>query len=123
MENYISLSFPFKESEIGYIFNYDTDNVSAIKSDVLHILVTRKGSRFFNRNFGTSLHEFLFDPNDSTTSVDIKNEINNCLETLRPDVSVKQLLIEETDISVIIKFMLYDNLINNTFDMNLIIDK
>ena len=38
-----------------------------IKADLIHLLLTRKGTRYYLPDFGTRLYEFLFEPFDGLT--------------------------------------------------------
>ncbi len=43
----------------------NAENISdSIKSNLMFLLVTDKGSRFYNRGYGTNLKKFLFEQND-----------------------------------------------------------
>jgi hypothetical protein len=54
---YININYPFKDSPKGFFLDLtETDN-KAIKADLLHLLLTRKGQRLYNPEFGTRLLE------------------------------------------------------------------
>ena len=35
-----------------------------IRADLLHLILTRKGSRYYLPDFGTRIYEFIFEPMD-----------------------------------------------------------
>jgi phage baseplate assembly protein W len=76
-ENYkfINIDFPFQESKEGFFLNLNNVDAKAIRADLMHLLLTRKGERFYNPEFGTDLMRFIFEPNDSLTYSDIKLDI------------------------------------------------
>jgi len=108
MENYINLKFPFNDSDIGYLLEYNKDSINAIKSDILHIVLTKKGSRFFKRDFGTNLYTYLFEQNDTVTLSDIKVEANDSLEILQPNVEIKNITATQEENTIFIYIELFD---------------
>lgn len=59
-------------------------DVAAVRNSIKNILNTRPGERPFNPNFGTNLHELLFEPNDSITRYMIEKTIRQSLEEFEP---------------------------------------
>ena len=95
---HVNLKFPISDSDKGYFFGSNETTKDAIISDILHILVTKKGDRFYNPQFGTSLQTFLFEPNDNITLSDIKEELSNSLKYSLPNVKVDKLEMINDDI-------------------------
>ena len=60
--------FPFETSSKGGIekLKSDTPNnqIERIRQSIVQILGTSKGERFFLREFGSRIHELVFEPND-----------------------------------------------------------
>ena len=52
----------------------DLNTIKAIKADLMHLLLTRKGQRLYNPDFGTDLLKFIFEPEDGMTLDGIKQE-------------------------------------------------
>lgn len=91
---YINISFPFKDSKKGFFLDLtETDN-QAIKSDLLHLILTRRGQRLYNPDFGTDLLRFIFEPNDALTEEGIKNEIKTVVKRFLPNLKLDELTIE-----------------------------
>ncbi len=70
--NYINIQYPFKDSKKGFLLELTETDQTAVKSDLMHLLLTNKGERFYLPNFGTNLLKFIFEPNDSLTLASIK---------------------------------------------------
>lgn len=102
MDKHINIKFPFKDSQLGYYFDSNTLTTDAIKSDILHVLLTQKGERFLNPNFGTNLYKFLFEPNDDITLAEIKDEANSSLNYCMPNVQITKLESEISDNSILL---------------------
>lgn len=92
MDNkHINIRFPFRENPKGFYFDSNYNTPDAIKSDILHVLLTKKGDRFFDPNFGTNLYMFLFEPSDEITTSDIKREANDCFSYCMPNITITAL--------------------------------
>ena len=90
---YININYPFKDSAKGFFLDLtETDN-KAIKADLLHLLLTRKGQRLYNPEFGTRLLEYIYEPYDGLTFNDIRNEINDVVKRYLPQVSLNNLTV------------------------------
>ena len=70
--SFINIRFPFFDSEEGYFLDMNKRNKKAIKSDLMHLLMTNKGERFYSPEFGTNLKQYLFEPNVVSVQADIK---------------------------------------------------
>jgi len=82
----------------------------------MHLLLTNKGERLYQPDFGTDLKKFLFEPNIVTVQSDIKNEIQKALDKYLPKLTVDRLEVEPiegSDHSVIVR--LEYTVTNNTF--------
>jgi phage baseplate assembly protein W len=88
------VKFPFRQSQKNYYFSLSEKTDDEIRSNLLHLILTRKGSRYFLPDFGTRIYEFIFDPLDGETFEGIKSEIQEQVEKYIPNLIIN-------DISVI----------------------
>lgn len=91
MARYINIDFPFKDSPKGFFLNLNDNDQRAIKADLMHLLLTRKGQRLYNPNFGTDLLKFIFEPNDNQTLEEIKEEVNASVKKYIPNLIIKNI--------------------------------
>ena len=95
------INFPFGDSLTGKYLNLSETPNDEIKNNLIHLLLTRKGSRYFLPDFGTRLYEYIFEPLDGPTFNDIESEIKESVETYIPNLQVTSVNIEaanmETD--------------------------
>ena len=77
---YINIRYPFQNSDKGFFLALNDINSDAIKSDLMHLILTRKGQRLYNPEFGTDLLRFIFEPQDVITLNMIKEEITNVVK-------------------------------------------
>jgi len=76
-EKFINIAFPFKDDNLkNYYLKMNKTGDDAIKSDLIHLLLTTPGGRLYLPEFGTNLRKFVFEPNDTTLREDIKAEID-----------------------------------------------
>jgi len=88
----------------------------AYSSDLLLLLLTQKGERYYEPDYGTNLIKYIFEPNDELTATDIEEEIRNSVALYIPQVQVNSVKfnwnstedgqpIPETQVNVNIKFV------------------
>ena len=94
-DKYLNIRYPFEESDKGFFLQLNQTTKDAVKSDLLHLLFTNKGSRYYLPDFGTNLKRYVFKPNDAPTHSDIISEIQIAVDTYIPGLKI-------TDISVTI---------------------
>ena len=82
------INFPFRQSSIGKYLSLSRDRDQEIRSSLLHLILTKKGSRFMLPDFGTRIYEFIFDPMDGQTFDSIKEDIHSQCEIYIPDLNI-----------------------------------
>ncbi len=94
---YININFPFKDSSKGFFLDLNKDDSAAIKADLMHLILTRKGKRVYLPDFGTNLLKYIFQPNDSATQSEIKEEISQTVKKYLPNLQVDKVNVEESE--------------------------
>jgi len=80
------IDFPFQDSDLGYYLQLTETPEEEIKADLIHLLLTRKGSRYFLPDFGTRLYEYIFEPLDAPTFDAIEAEIREQVDKYIPNL-------------------------------------
>ena len=115
---FINISYPFRDSPNGFFLNLNSTDAEAIKSDLMHLLLTRKGQRLYNPDFGTNLLKYIFEPQDNMTLEALKEEVTNSIKKYLPKLSIKDISVtqsEDSDYAAVIRF---DYVItDNVFDI------
>jgi phage baseplate assembly protein W len=116
---FININYPFKDSPKGFFLDLNEENNQAIKADLLHLLLTRKGQRLYNPDFGTDLLQYIYEPFDGITFESIRSEIENSVKTYLPQVNLDTLTVEESGLSefaalVTIQFTITDDIFQST---------
>jgi hypothetical protein len=105
-KRYININFPFKNSPEGFFLDLTTTDNAAIKADLMHLILTRKGQRLYNPDFGTNLLLYIFEPNDSITYSDLQDEISTTVKKYFPTINIDNLSVtedEEREYTAVIK--------------------
>lgn len=66
-------------------------DASAIKQAIVNLLLTNKGERLMNPNYGSDIRRYLFEPLDYGTANQIKGNIRDTIERFEPRISVVRL--------------------------------
>jgi phage baseplate assembly protein W len=93
---FININYPFKDSKQGFFIDLTADDNSAIKADLMHLILTIKGQRLYNPDFGTNLLRFIFEPNDGITFEGIKQEIITQVKKYLPNLNITNISVEES---------------------------
>jgi phage baseplate assembly protein W len=94
---YINIHYPFRNSSKGFFVDLNEDDDSAVKSDLIHLILTQKGERYFKPKFGTNLLKYIFEPNDSITLADVNREIKETVKLYFPTLTVNEITVEPSD--------------------------
>jgi phage baseplate assembly protein W len=87
-EKFINIEFPFQDDNKGKLLAMNDISESAIKSDLIHLLLTNTNERLYLPSFGANLRKYIFEQNDETVQGDIKNEIQNAITKFIPNLVV-----------------------------------
>ena len=93
-KSYINIQFPFKDDPEGKFLKMNADAKQAIKSDLVHLLLTNKGERLYLPNFGANLRQYIFEPNDNKVREDIQAEVQNAVSKFIPNLKITSLTVE-----------------------------
>ena len=91
------INFPFRDSKRGDYLQLTEFEAQEIKADLIHLLLTRKGSRYYLPDFGTRLYEFLFEPFDGLTFDAIESDIREAVGTYMPNLLLNNISITPAD--------------------------
>jgi phage baseplate assembly protein W len=104
------LNFPFENSTQGDYLLLTETQYNQIRSDLLHLILTRKGSRYYLPTFGTRIYEFIFEPFDGLTFDAIEADIRDAVSQFMPNLIINNISIEPADPSVEVEYARGENL-------------
>ena len=93
---FFGIKYPFTSDNLDEMFlDLNESYEDSVKSKMLHVIFTPKGSRLRMPDFGTNLIQYIFNPKDGETLSDIKREITTQVGKYVPgvkfdDISVMQ---------------------------------
>tara|TARA_B100000287_G_scaffold147206_1_gene138919 strand:+ start:3672 stop:4067 length:396 start_codon:yes stop_codon:yes gene_type:complete len=88
---------PFKDLAFSFTRNKITDDLlvkkedAAVKQAVLAILLTGKGERLYDAEYGSDVKKYLFESLDFGTAGLIEDAISDCLARYEPRVTIREL--------------------------------
>jgi phage baseplate assembly protein W len=91
------IDFPFRESQTGQFLQMTTTPEKEVRANLIHLLLTRKGSRYFLPDFGTRLYDFIFDQNDLVTFNLIEEEIREGVKKYIPNLEINSINITSAE--------------------------
>jgi phage baseplate assembly protein W len=89
------INFPFRDSSKGTYLGLSEETDEEIRSSLVHLLLTRKGTRYYLPDFGTRLYEFIFEPMDGPTFSDIEAEIRESVAEYIPNITITNISITD----------------------------
>ncbi len=108
----MAATLSFKDININFKKHPVTDDLvvsrdaSAIKQAIVNLLLTNKGERPFNPDYGSNIRSYLFEPLDYGTAAQVEMSITGTLSEFEPRINVLSI---ET----------YPNYDNNSFDVDM----
>lgn len=84
----INIQFPFVDSTKGFYLGLTTTDKEAIRSDLMHLILTKKGERLYLPDFGTNLLKYIFEPNDNLSHTNLTQEIKDTVKKYIPNLQI-----------------------------------
>lgn len=91
----IGITLPIQIGNVA--FNQSFTTAEQVKSNIKNLLLTKKGERVMQPEFGSGLQELLFEFNDDTLADKIEAAITHALENWLPYVTAQHIDIEQTN--------------------------
>jgi len=87
------INFPFRDSFDGKYLDLSDTTDEEIRSNLIHLLLTRKGSRYYLPDFGSRIYEYIFEPFDGPTFAEIDSEIRDAVLNFIPGLLINNISI------------------------------
>jgi phage baseplate assembly protein W len=91
------MDFPFRDSNEGNYLRMTVEPEREIRANLIHLLLTRRGSRYFLPDFGTRLYQFIFDQNDMVTFGLIEEEIRSVVKKYIPNLDITKIEVKNAE--------------------------
>ena len=84
-----NIKFPLRDNaSTNTLFQMTEITKDAFSSDLLLLLLTARGERYYEPNYGTNLLKYIFEPNDNLTAADIEEEIKHTVKLYIPNLTI-----------------------------------
>jgi phage baseplate assembly protein W len=91
------ITFPFGDSEEGLFLGMNELADAEVRSNLVHLILTIKGSRYFLPDFGTNLMRLIFEPLDSGTKASIDSEIRETVGEFIPNLNINNVDVKSAE--------------------------
>jgi len=93
------IDFPFRDSDKGDFLRMTDTPEKEVRANLIHLLLTRKGTRYYLPDFGTRIYEYIFDQNDFVSWNLIEEEIRDAIKKYIPNLDINSITVinAETD--------------------------
>ncbi len=89
------INFPFRDSFKGTYFDLSDSQEEEIRSNLIHLILTKKGTRYYLPDFGTRLYEYIFEPLDGPTFSQLESEIRDSVSIYIPNITITNIEIKD----------------------------
>ena len=69
-------------------------DVQVLVSDLRNLLLTQKGERLMNPDFGTQIHKLVFEPDTSVLEAQVQQEVTQAVAKFEPRVNIISISVE-----------------------------
>lgn len=88
-KQYYGIKYPFTINNLnGFFVDLNGNLEEKVASEILHVLLTPKGTRIRMPNFGTGLIKYIFEPNDSMSWEHVKSEVMQSVSNFVQNVTL-----------------------------------
>lgn len=92
----LGLTLPIERGNNGY-FTQGRDILSQVKSNITNLILTRKGERIFQPDFGCDVHRIIFEPLTMDNIANVRASIEGAIKIWMPYVSIVDLQISKNE--------------------------
>ena len=97
------VALPWNNTIVGTLEPKSDEDI--LKSSVQWIVLTRLGERVMLPEFGSSLFDALFEPNDSTTAIDITRSVRSAVNRWDDRIIIEDVSVESVENKMEVKIM------------------
>jgi phage baseplate assembly protein W len=90
----IGVALPFGASGTDKLFTQTFSTKDQIKSNLINLLLTNRGERILNPNFGSDLKRILFEPITPIIEDNIRDTINTSASIYIPEITINEIIID-----------------------------
>ena len=92
----VGISLPIQVTNVAFTQTFQT--IDQLKSNIKNLLLTVRGERMMQPEFGSGLYELLFEMNTDEFNQTVEDEIRTSLQRWLPIVTVDEVIVEESNV-------------------------
>ena len=110
VKQHYGIKYPFTTNgNEGYFIDLNNTLEDRVASEIAHVILTKKGTRIRQPEFGTDLIKYVFEPNDELTWENVQAEIKETVQryvsnVIINDVNVIKQENDDSDIFVDVRY-------------------
>ena len=89
----VGITLPIQRGNDGY-FRQSFKTFDQVRSNLKNLLLTKRGERLLQPDFGSGLHDLLFNPATEKFEEDLETTINNAVAKWLPYITVEDIDID-----------------------------
>ena len=127
-----NINYPFKDNNSTHSFiSMNRVTKDSYSSNLLLLLLTQKGERYYESDYGTNLLKYIFEPNDTLTANQVEEEIKNTVPLYIPEIKITKVTfnwlvddngnpISDNQLNVNVQFVYNEGVLNEegSIDLN-----
>lgn len=87
--NSYNITYPFRDdNETNGFIQMNKVTKNSYSSNLLLLLLTEKGERYYESDYGTNLLKYIFESNDTLTSTQVEEEIKETVSLYIPEIKI-----------------------------------
>lgn len=92
--NSINIKFPIEDDKVtNGLFEMNNVTKDALTSNLVLLLLTEKGQRYYQPDYGINIRKYIFEPNDGINQSDVEQEIRDTVRKYIPQLSISSVQI------------------------------
>tara|TARA_B100000963_G_scaffold344398_1_gene347207 strand:- start:137 stop:523 length:387 start_codon:yes stop_codon:yes gene_type:complete len=97
MADSINIKFPFKETNVGGVFDTNITTDAAVRADLVSLLTTRRGQRPMRSSLFSPIYDYLMEPLDDFIETELKREIEDKVREFLPQITITTIVFEDNE--------------------------
>lgn len=92
----LGILLPIQRGETGF-FRQGFDAITQVKSNLINLLLTKKGERVMQPSFGSNLHNLVFDKITPNTQASVRAAIDEAVQIWLPFVLINEVRVAKDE--------------------------
>jgi len=92
----IGITLPISKGKTGY-FAQSFNVIDQVKSNLINLLLTKKGERIMQPDFGCNLHSLLFTQMNTDYTSQVKKAIESAVTSWLPYLNINDIIVNKDD--------------------------